>query len=168
MNLTGNQKIAVALSVVVVFGVLLGGSFLAQEQQQMAAMNNDINQAASAALGAEGIDSSNIGTEVQINELQQGTGATATAGSQVSVHYTGKLADGTVFDSSHSRGEPIAFVLGVGQVIPGWEYGIQGMQVGGKRELVIPPQYAYGTGGVPGVIPGNATLYFEVELMGVE
>jgi len=96
---------------------------------------------------------------------QVGTGAVARAGDTVSVHYTGRLQNGTVFDSSIGR-DPIQFVLGTGQVIPGWDQGLQGMKVGGKRLLVIPPQLAYGAADY-GPIPGNSTLIFEVQLVGV-
>lgn len=104
-------------------------------------------------------------TELQITDVQEGTGAIAKVGDSVSVHYTGQLTNGEVFDSSRGRGEPFTFTLGEGRVIEGWEQGIQGMKVGGQRQLVIPPSMAYGPGGVPPVIPGNATLIFDVELV---
>jgi FKBP-type peptidyl-prolyl cis-trans isomerase len=97
-----------------------------------------------------------------------GTGAEAVAGKTVSVHYVGTLLDGTKFDSSRDRGEPFEFTLGAGQVIKGWDQGIAGMKVGGKRKLVIPPELGYGANGAGGVIPPNATLLFDVELMGVK
>lgn len=91
----------------------------------------------------------------------------AQIGDTVDVDYTGKLADGTVFDSSIPRGKPFSFTLGQGQVIAGWEQGILGMTVGEKKTLVIPPELAYGAGGVPGAIPPNATLTFDVELVAI-
>ena len=96
-----------------------------------------------------------------------GTGTEAKSGSAVSVHYTGKLEDGTVFDSSIPRKEPFTFIIGQGKVIRGWEQGVVGMRVGGKRKLVIPPHLGYGPDGSPPNIPGNATLYFEIELLHV-
>ena len=100
-----------------------------------------------------------------------GTGPEAKAGQQVSVHYTGWLYEGgkkgKKFDSSKDRGQPFGFPLGGGQVIKGWDEGVAGMKVGGKRNLVIPPELGYGARGAGGVIPPNATLTFDVELLGV-
>ncbi|MBI5296929.1 MAG: FKBP-type peptidyl-prolyl cis-trans isomerase [Chloroflexi bacterium] len=101
-------------------------------------------------------------------EVEAGTGAQAAAGKMVSVHYTGKFQDGKVFDSSISRGQPISFKLGVGQVIKGWDEGIALMKVGGKAQLIVPPQLGYGERGAGGVIPPNATLVFDVELVDVK
>lgn len=106
-------------------------------------------------------------SELIIEELTVGDGATATAGQSVSVHYTGWLTDGTKFDSSVDRGDPFEFNLGRGQVISGWDQGVAGMQVGGKRKLTIPPEMGYGSRGAGGVIPPNATLVFDVELLAV-
>jgi FKBP-type peptidyl-prolyl cis-trans isomerase FkpA len=103
-----------------------------------------------------------------IEDIITGTGATAQAGQMVSVHYTGWLTNGTKFDSSKDRNQAFNFSLGGGQVIRGWDEGVAGMQVGGKRKLTIPPQLGYGTRGAGGVIPPNATLVFEVELLGVK
>jgi FKBP-type peptidyl-prolyl cis-trans isomerase FkpA len=102
-----------------------------------------------------------------IDEITIGEGAPATAGKRVTVHYTGWLTDGTKFDSSKDRNDPFVFGLGQGQVIRGWDEGVQGMKVGGKRKLTIPPALGYGARGAGGVIPPNATLVFEVELLGV-
>jgi FKBP-type peptidyl-prolyl cis-trans isomerase len=101
-------------------------------------------------------------------DARVGDGALAEPGKAVRVHYVGRLEDGTVFDQSYQRGEPIAFRLGGGQVIKGWEEGIAGMKVGGRRKLVIPPAIGYGAAGYPGVIPPNATLVFQVELVAVQ
>lgn len=105
--------------------------------------------------------------KLQIEDLVMGTGAEAVKGKVVSVHYTGWLTDGNKFDSSKDRGQPFQFPLGRGQVIRGWDEGVQGMKVGGKRKLTIPPELGYGAQGAGGVIPPNATLVFEVELLGV-
>ena len=102
-----------------------------------------------------------------IEDLTVGTGATAAAGKKVTVHYTGWLTNGKKFDSSKDRNDPFVFNLGAGQVIRGWDQGVQGMQVGGKRKLTIPPDLGYGARGAGKVIPPNATLVFEVELLGV-
>ena len=101
-------------------------------------------------------------------EVEAGAGAQAVVGKVVSVHYTGKLQNGTVFDSSIPRGEPITFPLGKGSVIKGWDEGIALMKVGGKAQLVIPPNLAYGQSGAGGVIPPNATLIFDVELVSIK
>jgi FKBP-type peptidyl-prolyl cis-trans isomerase len=106
-------------------------------------------------------------SELIIEDLTVGNGATASAGQSVSVHYTGWLTDGKKFDSSVDRNDPFEFRLGAGQVIPGWDQGVAGMQVGGKRKLTIPPELGYGSRGAGGVIPPNATLVFEVDLLGV-
>jgi FKBP-type peptidyl-prolyl cis-trans isomerase len=98
-------------------------------------------------------------------DTEVGTGATATAGQRVTVHYTGTFENGVKFDSSHDRSEPFLFKLGGGQVIAGWDEGVAGMKVGGKRRLTIPGNLGYGARGIPGAIPPNATLVFDVELL---
>lgn len=106
--------------------------------------------------------------ELRIIDAQVGSGAEAVPGKTVSVHYTGTLFNGTKFDSSLDRGQPFVFGLGAGQVIPGWDMGLQGMKVGGKRKLIIPPHLGYGAAGAGGVIPPNAVLVFDVELLEVK
>ena len=104
---------------------------------------------------------------LKYTDLQQGDGREAKSGDTVDVHYTGWLENGTKFDSSRDRGKPFSFHLGAGQVIRGWDEGVAGMKIGGKRKLIIPADLGYGARGAGGVIPPNATLIFEVELLGV-
>jgi FKBP-type peptidyl-prolyl cis-trans isomerase FkpA len=104
---------------------------------------------------------------MKIEKITSGTGETPQTGETVTVHYTGWLTDGTKFDSSVDRGEPFSFVLGAGMVIAGWDQGVAAMRVGDKARFIIPPDLAYGEEGYPGAIPPNATLIFEVELLGI-
>lgn len=101
-------------------------------------------------------------------EVKEGTGATPQTGQTVEVHYTGTLENGTKFDSSRDRGQPFDFKIGLGQVIKGWDEGLSTMKVGGQRQLIIPPELGYGSRGAGGVIPPNAILHFDVELLGVK
>jgi len=107
-------------------------------------------------------------TSLQVQDTKVGAGPEAQAGQRVSVHYTGTLMDGTKFDSSRDRNEPFEFRLGAGEVIPGWDQGVRGMRVGGTRKLTIPANLAYGARGVGGVIPPNAALKFDIELLEVK
>ena len=104
---------------------------------------------------------------LSMQDIKVGTGAEAKAGMTVSVHYVGTLTDGSKFDSSRDTGEPFRFNLGAGLVIRGWDEGVAGMKVGGMRKLTIPPALGYGARGYPPVIPANATLVFEVELLAI-
>ena len=108
-----------------------------------------------------------MAAKLEIEEQVVGTGAEAVPGKRVKVHYTGWLTNGKKFDSSKDRGEPFEFGLGAREVISGWDEGVKGMKVGGKRKLTIPPEMGYGARGAGGAIPPNATLVFEVELLGV-
>jgi FKBP-type peptidyl-prolyl cis-trans isomerase FkpA len=127
----------------------------------------------STAQGLSKLDATPNG--LQQRDVKRGTGAEAVAGKQVVVHYTGWLYDtsksdshGAKFDSSRDRNAPFSFVLGAGRVIKGWDEGVAGMKVGGQRTLVIPPEFGYGARGAGGVIPPNATLIFDVELLDVQ
>lgn len=106
-------------------------------------------------------------TELKTEDLKVGTGAAAVSGNRVTVHYTGWLTNGTKFDSSKDNGQPFSFQLGAGEVIKGWDQGVVGMKMGGVRKLAIPASLGYGASGAGGVIPPNATLVCEVELLGV-
>jgi rhodanese-related sulfurtransferase len=108
-----------------------------------------------------------MAAELEMETLTEGTGEIADIGKQVSVHYEGRLEDGTVFDGSRPRGQAFSFTIGAGQVIQGWEQGVTGMKVGETRKLTIPPELGYGEAGAGGVIPPNATLVFEIELLEV-
>jgi FKBP-type peptidyl-prolyl cis-trans isomerase len=146
--------IAVALAVVVALGFLFLGPSL------FSPLESAPSSASPATL------SDNQG-QLMITDIVEGTGAEALPGTNVTVHYVGTLENGQVFDSSVARGEPFVFPLGAGMVIQGWEQGVAGMKVGGKRRLVIPPELGYGAQAV-GTIPANSTLIFEVELLDVQ
>ncbi len=121
------------------------------------------------AAGEKDSNAQEISTPSGLKYLDQvvGTGDVAVAGKNATVHYTGWLENGNKFDSSVDRGQPFSFPLGAGRVIKGWDEGVQGMKVGGKRKLTIPSELGYGPRGAGGVIPPNATLIFDVELLGV-
>lgn len=142
----------VALALVVLAAVAWVSTACAKKEDQ--------NQSA----GQEVTTASGLKYEV----LRQGNGPEAKPGQTVSVHYTGWLTDGTKFDSSVDRGQPFDFPLGAGRVIKGWDEGVAGMKVGEKRKLTIPPELGYGPNGAGNVIPPNATLIFEVELLGIQ
>ncbi len=116
----------------------------------------------------ENLSYSKTESGIQYSDTKVGDGASPKKGQKIVVHYTGRLVDGQIFDSSHNRNEPFKFNLGIGQVIKGWDEGVATMKVGGKRTLIIPPELGYGARGAGGSIPPNATLEFDVELLGIE
>ncbi len=137
-------------------------------QQPNSALAEQVNQKKPAPTKVNQMpDDKVVTTEsgLKYTEIKEGTGATPQKGQTVTVHYTGTLEDGTKFDSSRDRGQPFSFKLGVGQVIKGWDEGLSTMKVGDRRKLIIPPELGYGARGAGGVIPPNATLIFDVELL---
>lgn len=129
--------------------------------------NSSVTSSPAASIDTK-MNNSTPSAELQIEDIKVGTGAEAVAGKKVTVNYVGTLTDGTKFDSSIDRNQPFSFDLGAGEVIKGWDQGVAGMKVGGKRKLTIPASLGYGAAGAPPAIPGNATLIFEVELLKVE
>lgn len=173
MNNKSTTLIFVAL-VIVGIGAILYGMRVPQESTAQELQEQGLNQQQSQPITQAPMQESiNISMQtledgLQIGDTVVGTGAEAIAGKEVTVHYTGTLINGTKFDSSLDRGTPFVFSLGVGQVIRGWDEGVVGMKVGGKRKLIIPSELGYGPRGAGGVIPPNATLVFDVELLGVK
>lgn len=173
MNVTGTG-IAVALAVIVALGFLALGTPLLSSLGGVAPMQEEMTvgtttiSTTTAPMDLALNPSEPLPTDLVVTDLVVGSGSEATTGSTVSVNYVGALPDGTVFDASANHGGAFTFPLGAGQVIRGWDEGVKGMKVGGKRRLVIPPGLAYGDQAVGGVIPANATLVFEVELVSVQ
>jgi FKBP-type peptidyl-prolyl cis-trans isomerase len=165
------------IALVVVGGYLIYKIPSPQDEllSQDSSLSGNIESVDTNTLGAETSTVSGVGstTDINMNEKLEisdevvGTGAEAVAGKSVTVNYLGTLTDGTKFDSSYDRNEPFIFNLGAGEVIAGWDQGVAGMKVGGKRKLTIPPSLGYGAADM-GVIPPNSTLVFEVELLKVE
>jgi len=147
------KTIIIVLIAVVLVGVLIGGGLISGLFTKTNKIQDTTMQ--------------NTNAQLQIKDATEGTGDVAVAGKTVTVHYTGVFSNGTKFDSSVDRGTPFTFTLGSGMVIKGWDIGVEGMKVGGKRILVIPPDLAYGANDY-GPIPGNSTLIFEIELLDVK
>ena len=159
-----NKIIALAvMTVLVTVGFLL---FYNKNEKPQTADIGAMKQDAAIDLKLNNQKMNKQGVEIEI--LKDGTGAIAKKGDTVSVHYVGVLENGTKFDSSVDRGTPFEFSLGAGRVIPGWDIGVEGMKVGEVRKLTVPSELAYGSGGAGNAIPPNATLIFEVQLLGIK
>ncbi len=164
-----NFTTIIIVSLIVLVGIVLIGKGLGkshlstQVDQLQTAMRND-----QGATPMTASSSASASAQLKIEDLIVGTGTQATPRHQVTVNYVGTLPDGTKFDSSYDRNQPFIFNLGGGEVIKGWDQGVVGMKVGGKRRLTIPPELGYGAQGAGSTIPPNSTLIFEVELLGVQ
>ncbi len=166
---------AVALAVAVAIGLLFFGSQIfafmsggqaAQTPTPVSDIATTTDTSSTQASMTQPIPQP-LPTTLTVTDEVVGTGATAKAGDTVNVNYVGTLPDGTVFDASAKHGGPLSFQLGAGRVIKGWDEGVAGMKVGGKRQLIVPPGMGYGDQAVGNLIPANATLIFEVELIGI-
>jgi FKBP-type peptidyl-prolyl cis-trans isomerase len=176
MDNNGNKALLIAFAVGAVALISWAGwyenkmtapSGIAGVSLQTGSVPATSDQSAAAAITVTTSTPKKTMDKLQIKDLVVGTGTEAKAGDMVSVQYVGTLDNGNKFDSSYDRNQPFSFQLGVGQVIQGWDQGVAGMKVGGKRELVIPGDLGYGANGHPPVIPPNATLHFTVELLAV-
>lgn len=156
VNLAETEEIATTVTSTSLSGAAVGSPGTAADLLPQPTMETPTETPAAPVTTASGL---------QYTDLVEGTGAMPKTGQRVTVHYTGTLEDGTQFDSSRDRGRPFTFQIGVGQVIKGWDEGVGTMRVGGRRQLVIPPDLGYGSRGAGGVIPPNATLLFDVELL---
>jgi len=151
-------KVLAVVSGVLIIALIIGGVIIMNNGSKNSTDDLSVSPSPTAAA---------VSSDLKIVDETVGTGAEAVAGKSVSVNYLGTLTDGTKFDSSYDRNQPFSFTLGGGQVIQGWEQGVQGMKVGGKRKLTIPPSLGYGAQAT-GSIPANSTLIFEIELLSVK
>ncbi len=157
-----SKKEVIILGAVLLLIALVPIYFLVTSKPTPAPMSNDQTTTTT---------NSSVATEsaqLKVEDIKEGEGKEVKVGDTVVMHYNGTLLDGTKFDSSYDRGQPFSTQIGVGRVIQGWDQGVPGMKVGGKRKLIIPGDLAYGPQGVPGTIPPNATLIFEVELLAIK
>jgi peptidylprolyl isomerase len=175
------KEILISFGVIVFFGVLLVASSLFGNSSKQEAIASELNREQPAiatqdanlaketiAMNLENAENAvTTPSGLKYIDIAEGEGATPTKGQTVSVHYTGTLENGSKFDSSRDRGRPFDFKIGVGQVIQGWDEGVGSMKVGGRRTLIIPSELGYGSRGAGGVIPPNATLIFDVELLAI-
>lgn len=163
----GNMARDLILGVVAI-GILVGGYLFLKGRVPITTNNENATSTTSTNDQGALVGGTMDTTGLKIETVKEGTGREAKAGDSVTVHYTGTLTDGTVFDSSKVSNQPYTLTLGVGEVIPGWDIGLVGMKVGETRKLTIPPNLAYGAGGIPNSPIGpNATLMFEVELVSI-
>ena len=168
---TKAQKLSgLGLTLALVTSVVTTACSQAVEPSTAGSSASPAGQTAPGAQGATDLAGNTVTTAsgLKYQDMKVGNGPSPQPGQHVTVHYTGKLADGTKFDSSVDRNEPFTFVIGQGNVIQGWDEGVMTMKVGGKRHLIIPAHLGYGANGMPPKIPGNATLHFDVELLGVQ
>ena len=162
------NKTIIGVAAILVLAIAGYFVWMKQHESSQIEAQSSVQTPSQGETSAQGGASSPADKDLKIEELKVGSGDEAISGKSVSVHYTGWLTDGKEFDSSRKSGQPFTFQLGAGQVIPGWDQGVAGMKVGGKRKLTIPSHLAYGEHGAGNVIPPNATLVFEVELLEVK
>jgi len=158
------KLIAIVIFIIVAAGIVLFVLPNINKNRQLDTENPQKNMETASSSSTTSSDVK----ELKIEDLKIGEGVEVKSGDVVSIHYRGTFLDGKVFDSSYDRGQPFETKIGIGQVIKGWDEGVVGMKVGGKRKLTIPPDKAYGEQGIPGDIPPNSTLVFEVELLGIK